>query len=338
MLKFTKVQTERIRNSYCQLCTLIGNDVVSVERTALLLMELCPNLEYESLLFICSRMQKGMDEFERICEEEKSLTEPDLIRNILKQATAEMTQLQRKGFFLQCFEAIRIRDADDTLEEAALVNLPDLAVLEEEELQALVLEQIRYLSKSMTLEMAESLSGILHTTEQADSEVPKEVLLLAAAEFAAGVNGDLTLDFQEYPELLGACAAADFMLCEYSIDYMDSSMEAIEIISGIFSALVGVALMLVADNIASVAADAIFTALESGTLAYVITCFTTFGMAIVGAVAGIAAFIGIMAVMDENVFSKTSVRTFYRQIMQNTKIPSIDSNEQEEETVVFVQT
>lgn len=295
-MRLTEYQKQEIDNIQRCLRQQIGKGGISIETMAAAMQEQCDNLDYESALSISGRTWQSVEEFDQFCQDRNELLEPDFVGNMLERITAQMDEMQRKGFYLQALDSFEKNET--SAEETA-----GRAALPEEELKVLLEEKMRIFSKSIILEMGDVLKDPCFQMEDGKEESTarlnkEDAFLFAAAEYIAVLKGVLSYEIGESPELLGICAAAQVAMeqfCEGCTQ--EDSEEYSEIVEGVICAVFGAAFAIGAAVIGLAAASVLETMAFStlGMLVGILietTLYMTF-------ICGCIAFIGGLAIAIE---------------------------------------
>lgn len=173
---------------------------VSPEEIGRSLTQLCPGLDETAARQGMERLTGGMERFRQACA--ASREQAGDARETVRSALQGLSEQQRKGLYLQCCEFLQASDAQQTPAAQQAESAAELSGQPEQALLDRLTEQLEIFSQQLA---AQALSD---AGEPVDVEDPVDPLLLAAAAYAAGVNGDLPESFQQHPELIGVCCAA----------------------------------------------------------------------------------------------------------------------------------
>ncbi len=315
MKGLTIQQRNAIEQNHAFLKDHLQGREVTQDSAAEILLLLCPNAPEERIKSDCERIWLGFMKFSKtyeVCDRQDADT---AAKQALQYLTEDMSEQQRKGFFLQSYEYIRMLHENEGFACARDARRPDeLAGLTQEQLGDLVVGQIRrtagiYASEVCGMQEMEGDGGV----SASDAE---NFYLVGLAAYAAGLQGDLPADYQNSPEILGACMAA----CKALRQEMDAAkekdkdraaeimMEVLKIILAVLAA-VAVALLLIHVVLpaAAGAIDAILAA-AGPTISGMImdsvlgTCFLeNFAelIPVFGILGGIAAGYGLSEAIDE---------------------------------------
>ena len=225
--------------------------------------------------------------------------------------TKDLDAQQRKGLYLQSCEFMRQYHAACGIAEAeAAGGPPDLATLEEAELQALFTEQLTVLSEGL----AQEFSG-------PPAELP-DPLSYAAAVFAAAGNGDLPAYYARSPELLGACLAAGQTLSGLpDADRQQAAVSVIAVLAAVAVTILVAALVVPAILPAAAAADAALAGLAQQLMAALPAIATEGGgffllrllLGLVGTLGTTAALAAPFAAGALTYAAAERIRRFYRE-------------------------
>lgn len=166
---------------------------------------LCPNVPEERIRVDNARILCGYTEFLKaygMCGEDNVRTDTE---QILQYFAKDMSLQQQKGFYLQYYEYLRqfhenvgIVNADSAKRPEELADLPCQQLIE------LLAGQIQGTAEVYMSEISE----IQENTNAVNLPDGFDFCLAGAAAYAAGVQGDLPVEYLDYPEILGACMAA----------------------------------------------------------------------------------------------------------------------------------
>lgn len=166
---------------------------------------LCPNVPEERIRDDNARILCGYTEFLKaygMCGEDNVRAETE---QILQYLTKDMSLQQQKGFYLQYYEYLRqfhesvgIVNADAAKRPGELADLPCRELIE------LLAGQIQGTAEIYMSEISE----MQENTNAVNLPDGFDFRLAGAAAYAAGAQGDLPVEYLDYPEILGACMAA----------------------------------------------------------------------------------------------------------------------------------
>lgn len=236
-MQLTSGQIQKIQTFYNYLCKIAGGEPVTAQKTAKAIQAYGGSLDYEQTLGICERIQTGIEEMYRLCQDKESLQAPDFAQQMLDHMTGEMDPQQRKGFFLQCLDTFEQHPKSGP-EMAARAALP------EETLKKLLVLRLHACSKTSVVQMADVWADpfIQEQSKSVFEEQNADAFLLAAAEYMASLHGVLPMEFGMYPELLGTCAAAQTVMAGYERESaFDAQENRMRVMDGMVTATIGAA-------------------------------------------------------------------------------------------------
>lgn len=254
-MRLTSSQKQKIQTFYDYLCKMAGGEPVTAQKAAKAIQAYGGSLDYDYTLGMCERIQTGIEEMYRLCQDKESLEAPDFVQRMLDDLTGGMEPQQRKGFFLQCLDAFE-QYPKSAPEMAARAALPEEAL---KNLLALKLDEC---AKPSVVQMADALTDPFfqeqserafdHTIgckADAGSTLKNEAMaqkadafFFAAAEYMASLHGVLPMEFGMVPELLGTCAAAQTLMAGYAWESaFDAQESCTQVMDGIVSAAIGAA-------------------------------------------------------------------------------------------------
>ena len=205
MSDFTPDQQRAVMTYYRHFQERLGDENCDPQSVAALLAEVFPDADPEKLLLDCRLMEAGVQRFQRAygnADVDSEAGTAEAIDNLTK----EMNEQQRKGFYLSLYDTLRESDLHECGEAAqagegrALVRE---AGLSESELKELVTEQLHANALVMAAECAEE-----DLEEDAMEDAIPDPMLLAAANYAASMDGTLPEHYEKSPEMVGIFAAA----------------------------------------------------------------------------------------------------------------------------------
>lgn len=260
------------------------------------LARLCDGLDPASARQSVEQLAGGIQRFRQAYASGQEGTDPQAVVSAPVQGLNEQ---QRRGLYLQCYEFLRASDAEHLADAQAGPTAVDLAARSEEELLDLITQQLQAFSQQLA---GDALHGA-----QAPSALPESAdpLVLAAAAYAAGVNGDLPESFQQHPDLVGVCCAARDTLTQELLQTGGDEEAAASVRERVLQVLGGVLLtvavtvilcglsMLVGEAVC-VAMDLVL-ALGTTTLYHLLVPILEVCLYGVAALAGLAAVLGLLS-------------------------------------------
>ena len=239
-MRLTSSQKQKIQTFYDYLCKMAGGEPVTAQKAAKAIQAYGGSLDYDYTLGMCERIQTGIEEMYRLCQDKESLEAPDFVQRMLDDLTGGMEPQQRKGFFLQCLDAFE-QYPKSAPEMAARAALPEEAL---KNLLALKLDEC---AKPSVVQMADALTDPFFQ-EQSERIIDHTIgckadaFFFAAAEYMASLHGVLPMEFGMVPELLGTCAAAQTLMAGYAWESaFDGQESCTQVMDGIVSAAIGAA-------------------------------------------------------------------------------------------------
>jgi hypothetical protein len=193
-----------VHANYRVLERLIADKPVTPENVAVAMIKLNPESDTAELGEITQRLQKGIYTFNTLYAEYGDADGKTIAEGIMEKIVESRSLEERKGFYLDCFEVFRESDGVYVLQDD-IVEAPELATLDEEELREIITEQWRNTSDRI---LTEACVDADKSGSNADISIMDEPLLLAAAYYTSIENGELTEEQAPPPEMLGANAAA----------------------------------------------------------------------------------------------------------------------------------
>lgn len=311
----TVQQQKAVKQNYLFCEEALKGQAPTPEKIMEPLAYLCPEVPKEQLKRDCAGLERGAARFAQAYEACRADGVPIDGGRVWRHITEGMTDAQKKGCLLHGYECIRRIHAQEGIAEAREApGPPGLAELSGNELSELAARQMQELSELFA-------SDVLREAQKTEGALEGELdpILLGAAAYAAGVQGDLPLEFQRQPELLGACAAA----CRTIQSEIQAAPKQKEKSELIFKITVGATAVLVGIAVAVLAGPAVTAAAEAAVEAVA----AAVGPEIAGWVmhSGLAVFIkpflsllsisgGITGVLAGGIFyyAADRVREFYR--------------------------
>ena len=150
-MRLTSSQKQKIQTFYDYLCKMAGGEPVTAQKAAKAIQAYGGSLDYDYTLGMCERIQTGIEEMYRLCQDKESLKAPDFVQRMLDHMTVGMDPQQRKGFFLQCLDAFE-QYPKSAPEMAARAALP------EEALKNLLATRLNECAKPSVVQMADALT------------------------------------------------------------------------------------------------------------------------------------------------------------------------------------
>ena len=241
-----------IYENYKRLENLVKDKTVTPENVGEALSHICPGTEKSALIEICGKMENGVNMYNELYAQYGDLDNNELSKKMLDRAVAGMNEEERKGFFLNCFEGLAENDGQNTAQPGK-VSAADLASLNENELRDIISEQWRNNAEKQTFE---AFVKAAEDEKNADMLMAEEPLLLAAAQYAAVLNGFLPEECAQPPELLGANAAAYKLIA--SAVKAGHNVNIKKMLVGAAIIIGGIALTILLGPVFGVAGDLIF--------------------------------------------------------------------------------
>lgn len=288
-------QAQILWSNYRALSEITEDDLTQLSQV---LTELCPELDNEMAQRSVERLSSGIRNFRELYASSKVQGETDP-QETVQLAAKGLNEQQRKGLYLQCYEFLRTNDAGLIPEAQYAPTAAELADQPEDKLLELVSQQLQNFSQQLA-------GGAL---SDADRPVPVEgsidPLRLAAAAYAASVNGELPESFQRDPELVGACCAAREALTQElsqaakdtdsEISLTEKVISILDTVLLVVSATVAITALSMAGAWAANIAINLVLSISASTLAGILTPILEVCLYGVAALAGLAAALGIIA-------------------------------------------
>jgi Na+-transporting methylmalonyl-CoA/oxaloacetate decarboxylase gamma subunit len=290
-MKLTAKQRAEIENILNEYISRLNEKEVTPENIALVMMELQEDMDWVTALSVCNRIQAGMETLDHICSDKEALENPDFFINLVRKMTKDISEGQKKGFLLQCLDAFNKRENDEE-------KIRKRASLSVEELEVCLADCLEEFSEKMLSEIEESLAENTFKQNEKDagknvgkeedadfSEIDYEhymlleqwknrVLITAAAQYMAAMQGILPQEFARYPELLGICSAAQVDILE---TVTEKEGKKAVILKNILKAVTGAVLMTGAFLLGE-ASESLFWVMNSGFLETLLLGFTGVGI------------------------------------------------------------
>lgn len=178
---------------------------ITAEKIADMIVYLSDQEDWEEVREYCEKSEKGricfLQTYHTCCQN----TEPISIRRIFLCITENMGEIQKKGFCLHSYECMRQMHVKQGIVGPA-DTLPSFRLAGEAE--AVLGKKIEeQMEKTARLLLSQTVYRQAHMLKEGRSD-RCEPLIMAGAVYITVLQGDLPIEFQKYPELLGACAEA----------------------------------------------------------------------------------------------------------------------------------
>ncbi len=277
-----------------------GEGKYNPQFTAKLLTGECEGLSFEKAEDASIQFQSGVRYFNELWVDNVAADGSEIADRMLKCLPEEMTKEQRKGWMLMSIHTLENNIPHDAEQNSRWASMT------EEALKEVLQEKLEDCSNQIVAKLAIQMKELqgedddyqnIEAVPLFNMDEEKQACLLAAAQYAASLNGEWPLQYQNLPMLLGMCAAAEGkMLSLYDQKeqekYKKILFAIVETLAG--AALVGVAVLGLIGT--SVLIAAIATDLEIllvTILATAMYCFIWMGAWIT--IFGIAKIIGLCA-------------------------------------------
>lgn len=266
MKALTLQQQQCIKEKYELIKVRLEGDSADIENVAGIMAYMCPNSSNQELLEACKEIKAGMDKFNQVYEscqnEESVMKNPVDHRRVLEYLTKDMTPSQAKGFYLQSYEQFRqLHIQSGVLEAEEADSASELAGWSEEEMKDMVARQMETLADLLTCDILKDAGG---GEELYDANA--DTMILSVAAYAAGVDGEVPMSFQQQPFMLGVCMAA----CKASADAVqnipdckDRNEVVFKVIAGVVAVVVGIGVAVVAGPYIVAAGNTVVAGLTS---------------------------------------------------------------------------
>lgn len=249
MKVLTLQQQQCIKEKYELIKARLEGDPADIENVAAILAYMCPNSSDQELFEACKEIKAGMDKFNQVydsCQDEEFVMKNSVDhRRVLEYLTKDMTPSQAKGFYLQSYEQFRqLHFQSGVFEAEEADSASELAGWSEEKMKDMVAAQMETLAELLTCDILKDAGG---REELYDAN--EDTMILSAAAYAAGVDGEVPMSFQQQPFMLGVCMAA----CKVSTDAAqnmpdckDRNEVVFKVIAGVVAVVVGIGVAVVA--------------------------------------------------------------------------------------------
>lgn len=205
MCDLTAQQLQAVKVNIQYLQEQLGGYPVTAEKMADIVVYLSEQENWEEVREYCEKSEKGrvcfLQAYHTYCQNQKPIS----VRQILLYLTEGMGEMQKKGFCLHSYECMRQMHVEQGI-TGSLNTLQsfELAGESEEVLGKKIEEQMEKTAKLLLSQMVYMQSKVLRESISDRCEP----LIIAGAVYITALQGDLPMEFQNYPEILGACVQA----------------------------------------------------------------------------------------------------------------------------------
>ncbi len=245
---------------------------VTVAYAAEALSDICENINWEDAYAVCERICDGQAQFRHLFRDGRILTDTDFTQKMISHITANFTESQKKGFYLQWIDTIERETGCCSLKRS---DIAKRAVLSEKEMEKECIVLIGTMKEKICFQLCDTTADTsLYVRYQDSGEKQKDFsenssFLFAVAEYAACVNGIFPNYLAQYPELMGACAAGQILIKENwtqdaKLLYPDDQKQILDLIYHVILGVIGTAMVFAAGMEDDIVSDAIFELMEEG--------------------------------------------------------------------------
>ncbi len=249
-------------------------EAVTVTYAAQALSDVCENIDWEDACAVCGRISSGQVQFRRLLRGSAAKTSREFAQKMIGEITADLTQAQKKGFYLQWIDTAQRETGCCGLHSAETAKR---AALSEEEMERECAAQIESMEEKIFWQLRDvmadaSLRGPYQDTGEKQKEFSENgSFLFAVAQYASCANGIFQHNLVQYPELMGACAAGQTVIKENWTRETenfcpDDQSQIWNVMRHVILGVIGTAMVFAVGMEEELISDAVFELLDEGML------------------------------------------------------------------------